>query len=193
MGIEAASTLAQSFLSSMKVSDVSALLEGEILLETSPHSMFGGAVTARMYVPLNRSQVWQQLTTYSQWVHFFPDIIRSEILEHDPQRPHRGYRLYQAAKKTFVMFTAQVEIYLRVFENMHRQIRFHMEKGSFTDFSADLTLDDYGDGTVVTYAVKATPMIPVPNIFVEQAMRQELPMNMRQMRQVICASQYQAA
>jgi hypothetical protein len=193
MGIEAASAIAQSILSGLKGSDVSALLEGEILLETTPHSMFGGAVTARMYLPIQRSQVWQQLTTYSQWVHFFPDIVRSEIIEHDPHRPHRGYRLYQAAKKTFVMFTAQVEIYLRVFENMQRQIRFHMEKGSFTDFSADLTLDDYGDGTVLTYAVKATPVIPIPNIFVEQAMRQELPMNMRQMRQVICNSQCQAA
>jgi hypothetical protein len=189
MGIEPTASIAQSILSGVKGSDLMALLDGEILLETSPHSMFGGAVTARMYLPIQRSHVWQQLTTYSQWVKFFPDIVRSEILEHDPQRPHRGYRLYQAAKKTFVMFTAQVEIYLRVFENMQRQIRFHMERGSFTEFSADLTLDDYGDGTVLTYAVKATPTIPVPNIFVEQAMRQELPMNMRQMRQVICASQ----
>ncbi|MGB8698046.1 MAG: SRPBCC family protein [Thermosynechococcaceae cyanobacterium] len=182
-----------SYLAQLHSADLTALLKGEILLATRPHTPFGGAVTAQMFLPLSRSQVWQQLTNYTHWVHYFPDIICSEVVESNPQRPHRGHRLYQAARKTFLMFTAQVEIHLRVFENLQRQIRFRMEHGSFNDFSAELTLDDYEHGTVLTYSVAATPLIPVPSLFVEQAMRLDLPGNMRKMRQVICTSVYQAA
>ncbi len=169
-------------------SDVLKLLQGEILLKPRSYSASGGAVTALMYLPSSRSHVWTNLTDYTRWVQYFPDIVQSEILESDPQRPHRGRRIYQAARKNFLVFTAQVEIHLRVFENLQRQIRFRMERGSFNDFSAELTLDDYGSGTVLTYSVEATPLIPVPGVFIEQAMRYDLPGNMRQMRQVICAT-----
>jgi Polyketide cyclase / dehydrase and lipid transport len=162
------------------------LLQGEILLKTRAYNALGGAVTAQMYLPVGRSQVWTSLTDYRRWVQYFPDITQSEILESNPQRPHRGHRLYQAARKNFLMLTAQVDIHLRVFENLQRQIRFRMERGSFNDFSAEMTLDDYGEGTVLTYSVEATPLIPVPSLFIEQAMRHDLPGNMRQMRQVIC-------
>jgi Polyketide cyclase / dehydrase and lipid transport len=174
-------------------SELAALLKGDILLSTRPHTAFGGAVVAQMYLPVVRSQIWEQLTNYANWVNYFPDITRSEVLEYNPDRPYRGHRLYQAAQKNFLMFTAQVDVHLRVFENMQRQIRFRMERGSFNDFSASINLDDHENGTVLTYAVEATPTIPVPSLFIEQAMRQDLPGNMRQMRQVLCASQYQAA
>jgi Polyketide cyclase / dehydrase and lipid transport len=174
-------------------SEFVALLKGDILLSTRPHTAFGGAVMAKMYLPVVRSHIWAQLTDYANWVHYFPDITHSEVLEHNPERPHRGHRLYQAAQKNFLMFTAQVDVHLRVFENMQRQIRFRMERGSFNDFTANITLDDHEDGTVLTYSVEATPTIPVPSLFIEQAMRQDLPGNMRQMRQVLCASQLQAA
>jgi hypothetical protein len=161
-------------------------MQGEILLKTRAYSALGGAVTAQMYLPVGRSQVWSHLTDYRRWVQYFPDIVQSEILESNPQRPHRGHRLYQAARKNFLMFTAQVDIHLRVFENLQRQIRFRMERGSFNDFSAEMILDDYGEGTMLTYSVEATPLIPVPSLFIEQAMRHDLPGNMRQMREVIC-------
>jgi hypothetical protein len=162
------------------------LVQGEIILKTRAYSALGGAVTAQIYLPIGRSQVWSHLTDYRRWVQYFPDIVQSEILESNPQRPHRGHRLYQAARKNFLMFTAQVDIHLRVFENLQRQIRFRMERGSFNDFSAEMILDDYGEGTMLTYSVEATPLIPVPSLFIEQAMRHDLPGNMRQMREVIC-------
>jgi Polyketide cyclase / dehydrase and lipid transport len=175
------------------LSELAALLKGDILLSTRPHTAFGGAVVAQMYLPAMRLQIWEQLTNYANWVDYFPDITRSEVLEYNPERPYRGHRLYQAAQKNFLMFTAQVEVHLRVFENMQRQIRFRMERGSFNDFTASLTLDDHENGTVLTYGVEATPTIPVPSLFIEQAMRQDLPGNMRQMRQVLCDNLYQAA
>ncbi|MEB3212183.1 MAG: hypothetical protein VKL39_12550, partial [Leptolyngbyaceae bacterium] len=58
----------------------SALLRGDVLLDTRSHSLCGGAVTAEMYVPKARTHVWQQVTEYSQWVHFFPDMVKSEVL-----------------------------------------------------------------------------------------------------------------
>lgn len=164
--------------------DLAPLLKGEILVETRSHSAWGGAVTAQMYIPLTRSLVWQQLTDYPRWVQYFPDITHSEVLQRGEVK-----RLYQVARKAFLFLTASVEIYLNVFEQVQQQIQFKLENGTFTDFTADLKLADCGAGTLLTYAVQATPTIPVPSIFIQQAMHFELPENMRKMRQVLCMSQ----
>ena len=167
--------------------DRTALLKGEILLETRSHSICGGAVTAQMYLPMARSQAWAQLTNYSRWIHYFPDIVKSEVLEQSIRNSKSCRRLYQVARKAFLMFTAQVEIYLKVFETLHQQIQFRLERGAFSDFAADLTLQDYEKGTLLTYSVQATPLIPVPSFLIQQAIQQDLPGNMKKMRQVICS------
>ncbi len=163
--------------------NTTALMQGEILVETRSHSAWGGAVSATMYLPMQRSHVWQQVTDYPRWVQYFPDVTISEVL-------HRGEvkRLYQAAKKAFIFFTAQVEVYLNVIEVVQQQIQFRLERGTFTDFAADLHLQDCQSGTLLTYAVQATPNIPIPSMFIQQAMQLELPANMRKMRQVICGT-----
>ena len=174
--------------------DLRALLRGEILLRTRPHSAWGGAVTAQMYLPLPHTEVWHQLTDYSRWTQFFPDLTRSEVIH---EIRHTGIpggatvkrkvkRLYQAASKAFLFLTAQVEIYLKVLETHHQRIQFYMESGSFNDFTADLEIQSCGEGTILTYSVQATPNIPVPSAFIQQAIRMDLPTNLKQMRQVIC-------
>ncbi|MDJ0704547.1 MAG: SRPBCC family protein [Leptolyngbyaceae cyanobacterium MO_188.B28] len=167
--------------------DRTALLKGEVLLETRSHSLCGGAVTAQMYLPMKRSQAWVQLTNYSRWIHYFPDIVQSEVLDQSIRSSKRCRRLYQVARKAFLMFSAQVEIYLKVFETLHQQIQFRLERGAFSDFAADLTLQDYEKGTLLTYSVQATPLVPVPSFFIQQAIQQDLPGNMKKMRQVICS------
>ncbi len=157
------------------------LIQGEILVQTQSHTAWGGAVTACMYLPLVRSQVWQQLTDYPRWVQYFPDITKSEVLYKGEVK-----RLYQVAQKAFLFFTAQVEIYLNVVEVVGQKIQFKMEKGNFLDFTANLELKDCGNGTLLAYNVQATPNIPIPSIFIQQAMNFELPANMRKMRQVLC-------
>ncbi|HLP88871.1 MAG TPA: SRPBCC family protein [Nostocaceae cyanobacterium] len=159
------------------------LLQGEILLQTRSHTLCGGAVTAWIYLPLGRSQVWQQITDYSRWVEYFPDITKSEIVGKGEVK-----KLYQTAQKSFLFFTAQVEIYLNVREATGQKVQFQMEKGTFEDFQAHLELQDHGNGTILSYSVQATPNIPIPSIFIQQAMSLELPANMRKMRQVICNS-----
>lgn len=168
----------------MSQTEQAALMRGEILVQTRPHSAWGGAVTACMYLPMTRSQVWQQLTDYPRWVQYFPDVIQSEVLQRGEVK-----RLYQVARKAFLIFTAQVEIYLSVFEEVQQRIQFRMERGTFTDFAADLNLQDCGIGTLLTYAVQATPNVPIPSVFIQQAMQFELPENLRKMRHVICMNQ----
>ncbi|MBD2567403.1 SRPBCC family protein [Anabaena lutea] len=157
------------------------LMQGEILLQTRSHTTWGGAVTASMYVPLVRSSVWHQITDYPRWVNYFPDITKSEIISKGDVK-----FLYQTAQKAFLFFTAQVEIYMNVVEVLGQQIQFRMEKGSFQDFHANLDLKDLGNGTLLAYSVQATPNIPIPSMFIQQAMSLELPTNMRKMRQVLC-------
>ncbi len=158
-------------------------MQGEILVETKSHSAWGGAVTAQMYLPITRSHAWQQLTDYPRWVEYFPDITNSEVLQRGEVK-----RLYQVAKKTFLFLSVQVEIYLNVSEILGEHIQFRLEKGTFTDFTADLKLQDFGNGTLLIYSVQATPSIPIPTVFIQQAMYMELPENMRNMRQVLCAA-----
>ncbi|OLP17736.1 cyclase [Leptolyngbya sp. 'hensonii'] len=175
--------------------DQEELIRGEILLKTQSHSAWGAAVTAWMYLPVGRSQAWQGLTDYPRWVQYFPDLIRSEVLSNkDAQVPafrvatgSKRKQLYQVARKAFLFFTAQVEIYLSVFETLHRQIQFRLESGSFSDFSAELKLQDCGNGTLLMYTVRATPLIPVPSVFIQQAIQLDLPANLRRMRQVLCS------
>lgn len=167
------------------------LINGEILTHIFPHSAWGGSVSAQMYLPVERSLVWQQVTHYPSWVNYFPDIVRSEILSTSTASLRQMKRLYQVAQKAFFMFSARVEIYLQAFELLNAdepQIQFRMEKGDFNDFSADLKLQTYGSGTLLTYTVSATPTIPVPSLFIQEAMRMDLPQNLRKMRQVICSS-----
>ncbi|MBF2065588.1 MAG: cyclase [Calothrix sp. C42_A2020_038] len=160
------------------------IIQGEVFVETRAHSAWGGAVTAWMYLPIKRNQVWQQLTDYPRWVQYFPDVTRSEILQRGEVK-----RLYQAAQKAFLFFTAQVEIYLNVVEEIGQRIQFKLEKGTFHDFTANVELQDFGSGTLLKYAVQATPTIPVPSILIQQAMNLELPANMRKMRQVLMLGQ----
>jgi Polyketide cyclase / dehydrase and lipid transport len=160
------------------------LMQGEILVETRSHTAWGGSVTACMYLPVVRSHVWQQLTDYPRWVQYFPDITKSEVIQRGEVK-----RLYQAAQKAFLFFSAQVEIYLNVVEEIGQRIQFKMVNGTFNDFNAHLELKDCDNGTFLAYTVQATPNIPIPSVFIQQAMHFELPANMRKMRQVICKAQ----
>jgi hypothetical protein len=168
------------------------LLDGEILLENRPYSAWGGAVTAQMYLAIKPAVAWQQIIDYPRWIQYFPSLNRSDIL-HMPNAAAVGYkRVYQAASKTFLMLTAQVEVYLKIFEHRHPtggySIQFCLEQGSFKDFSADLKLQTFEGGTLLTYAVQATPTIPVPAFLIQEAIRFDLPNNMRSMRQALCQS-----
>lgn len=168
-----------------------ALMRGDILLETRAHTAWGAAVTAQMYLPISRDLAWHQLVDYPQWVRYFPDVNNSYLLtdglpESNSAAEIKYKRLYQTASKSFLFLSAQVEIYLRVAETFQQQIQFQLESGTFRDFFAELTLKDCGDGTLLTYCVQATPLIPIPSLFIQQAIHCDLPTNLRIMRQALC-------
>lgn len=171
--------------------DSAALIRGDILLETRAHTAWGAAVTAQMYLPIPRESGWQQLVDYPQWIRYFPDISNSYLLTDEFSKSAsvakaECKRLYQTASKSFLFLSAQVEIYLRVVETFQQRIQFQLESGSFHDFLAELTLKDFADGTLLTYVVQATPLIPIPSLLIQQAIHFDLPTNMRTMRQVLC-------
>ena len=182
-------TEGESYLERFSSTDRIALHRGDVILTPMVSSGGGGAVTAHMFVPLQRGLIWPQLTTYRRWTQFFPNIAQSEILETVKTGSQRYRRLYQVGCKGFMRLTARVEIYLKVFETACDTIQFRLEQGTFSHFAADLELKDLPNGTLLTYMVQAKPTIPVPAFMVEQGMKLDLPGNMRQMRQVLCAGQ----
>jgi hypothetical protein len=176
-------------MAQFSASDQIALLRGDILVTPQTHPHEPAAVMAQMYVPIARPQIWPQVTNYRRWTQFFPNITHSEVLETVKTASHRYRRLYQVGCKGFMMLTAQVEIYLRVFETACDRIQFRLEQGTFSHFAADLHLQDMNEGTLITYVVQAAPTIPVPTFLIEQGIKTDLPGNMRQMRQVLCQGQ----
>jgi hypothetical protein len=163
-----------------------ALLQGDVLVMPEVKQQGAAAVIAHMYVPLSRPQIWPQVTSYHRWTQFFPNIVHSEVLETVKTNSHRYRRLYQVGRKGFLALTAQVEIYLKVFETTCDRIQFCLERGTFSHFAADLSLRDLHQGTLLSYSVQAAPTIPIPSFLVEQAMKTDLAGNMRQMRQILC-------
>ncbi len=162
-----------------------ALLNGEVITQIDHNTPAAAAVTATIHIPLTRDEVWQQLTNYSRWTAFFPDITRSDVTA---ELSPRSKRISQAACKTFLMLNIAVEIQLQVDEIPQESIRFSMvDSGgiSFRDFAAVLELKDLGNSTELSYTVQATPSIPVPGMFIEQAMKFDLPCNMRHLRKVL--------
>ncbi len=162
------------------------LMRGDIITQPHAYSDWGGAVTAWAYIPLDRAQVWHHITNYSRWTHYFPDVTRSEVLGAVAAGLARK-RLYQTAQKSFFLLNIQVEVFLEVIERQETgdSLSFRLERGSFRDFAADLSLHPYQQGTILAYRVQATPTIPVPSLFIQQAMQMDLPNNMRQMRRVM--------
>jgi len=168
---------------STRPSRTSSLLKGDILLETQPHTAWGAAVTAQVYLPLEKTAVWKRLTDYPLWVQYFPDISHSEVLSgHSAE----SKRIRQAASKTFLFLTVEVEIFLKVVETSFHRVQFQFESGNFRDFSADLRLEEFTKGTLLTYTVQATPTIPVPSLIIQQAIQLDLPANLRHLRQELC-------
>lgn len=178
-------TSSQLALPELSKGDRQQLQRGEILLETRSHTDWGAGVTARMYLSVERTKIWQALTYYPNWVAFFPDLTHSEVVE---DRGQSWKRVRQSASKNFVLFQANVSVQLKVFETVlgdRHLIRFRMEQGDFRDFSADLHLENWENGTVLTYSVQATPTIPIPSMLIQQAIRLDLPTNLKQMRQCL--------
>ncbi|UZQ52942.1 cyclase [Trichothermofontia sichuanensis B231] len=163
------------------------LIRGAIVTQPHTYSDWGGAVTAWVYIPRDRAQVWHHITHYSRWTEYFPDVTRSEVLGVVAAGVTRK-RLYQTAQKSFFLLNLEVEVFLDVIEQPETgdTIAFRLERGSLRDFAADLWLYPYQQGTILSYRVQATPTIPVPSCFIQQAMQMDLPNNLRQMRQVMC-------
>ncbi len=178
----------ETALAQFSASNQIALLRGDVLVTPQTLPDGAAAVRAHMYVPLPRTQIWPQVTNYRRWTQFFPNIIHSEVLETVKTASQRYRRLYQVGRKGFMVLSAQVEIYLKVFETACDRIQFRLEQGTFSHFAADLHLQDLNEGTLITYTVQAAPTIPVPVFLIEQAMKIDLPGNMKQMRQVLCDS-----
>ena len=162
---------------------IQSLKQGEILLQTRPYMAWGGAFTVQVYLPLPRCQVWDKITNYPQWVNYFPAITQSKILTSGKDKS-----LYQAAAKNFLFLNVQVEIYLKVVETLHQNIQFQMIKGDFQEFTADLQLQDFLEGTRLIYSAQATPTLIIPSFLIEQALYLEVPVSLRQMRRVMCES-----
>jgi len=169
--------------SNLSLLEQSRLQRGEILTQSCLYSWWGGRVTAQIYLPQLRSQVWETLIQYDRWVDIFPHITHSRVVE--SLSPFRK-RLYQAAEKTFSLITIAVNAELIVREYPQRRIWFVLEhpNACFREFEAEVWLREVSPvtGTFLSYTVQAAASLPIPAPFIQEAMRQDLPQNLAHLR-----------
>lgn len=179
--------------------DESRLMAGEILLHSRSYSLWGGSVTAQIYLPIERSQLWANLTNYSLWPQLFAHITHSGVVE---TRSPFYKRLYQSAQKQFALITIGMDAYLWVREYPPRQIRFELEaeNSSFREFTAELWLEaanhsshssGNSPGTFLSYTVQAIATWPIPAPLIKEAIGSDLPENLRHLRSYL-AQHHQA-
>ena len=163
--------------------DKGQLDQGEILIQPQPYSFWGATVTAQIALKRSPKHLWSILSHYDQWVSIFPDVIKSQVLT--VLNPHRK-QICQSAQKQFGPMTIVVEAHLRVREYPPHRIWFQLEapNESFQTFESALWLDPQPQdlGTYLTYRVAATPTLPIPSLFIQEAMRYDLPQNLRALR-----------
>jgi len=180
--------------------DHSRLMAGEILLQSRSYSLWGGSVTAQIYLPVERSELWAYLTNYSLWPELFAHITHSGVVE---TRTPFHKRVYQAAQKQFALITIGMDACLWVREYPPRQIRFELEteNSSFREFKAELWLEaaasdsshssGHSLGTVLSYTVQAIATWPIPAPLLKEAIGSDLPENLRHLRSYL-AQHHQA-
>ena len=166
--------------------DQSRLIAGEILLDSRLYSLWGGSVTAQMYLALDRSLLWAYLTDYDRWTKLFAHITQSYVLE---TRSPFHKRLYQAAQKKFPLITLTMDAHLWVREYAPRRIWFELERqnASFREFNAELWLEPTqdGQGTFFSYTVQGIATLPIPAPLLQEAIASDLPHNLRHLRSYV--------
>jgi carbon monoxide dehydrogenase subunit G len=161
------------------------LANGDVLVEASVRSAREAEVEITLHLPLPRAYVWQHLSDYTRWSEFFPNLLCSRVVESHPEA-WRGKLLHQVAGLPFLDLGPKVDIYLRAFEIEHKSIRFKLIRGSFTNFAAELRLDDREQGTLLTYRVEAQLAFPVPPFLIRQGIQGAFLSNLKHMRRMLC-------
>jgi hypothetical protein len=157
------------------------LYQGEILLQSRLYSLWGGALTAQIYIPVSSGLVWKTLTQYDRWPGLFPPITKSVVVEEGRFRKC----IHQCAQKQFSVLTIAVEADLLVREYPDWCIRFNLmaPNWSFREFEAEIQIKPVRNtGTILQYQVQAAAALPIPALFIQEAMRHDLPENLRSLR-----------
>lgn len=163
--------------------DASALRTGRVLVTAKPHGLTGGEVSAQLYVPMAGPALWDALTDYPRWSEYFPNIACSHQL---PPTASGLPRVYQVGQKSLMGIPTAGELYLKVHESPPEQIQFRLEQGIFSAFEATLRLQPWRVGILLTYTIQVTLAVPLPWFILRQGIQEDLPKNLKQMRQVIC-------
>ena len=158
---------------------IAKLRSGQVLLDYHILSNRQAQVQVDMYLQQPRDRIWQQVTDYASWPQLLPHILHSERL---PQTCEDIIYLRQAAGFDAGLIKPQVEIVLQVREWGDRAVRFQLERGSFSAFTANLSVRDCEWGTFLRYEVEAELCWPVPRVAIEQGIRHALPHNLKAFR-----------
>ncbi|MDA0266702.1 MAG: cyclase [Cyanobacteria bacterium] len=164
----------------------SALRTGQVLVAAEPQGLLGGQVSAQLYIPMAGSALWAHLTDYPRWSEYFPNIACSRQLA--PTATGQP-RLYQVGQKSLMGIPTAGELYLQVHESPPEHIQLRLEQGIFSAFDSTLQLQPWRIGTLLTYTIQVTLKVPLPWFVLSQGIQQDLPLNLKHMRQVICGDQ----
>ncbi|MGD1905441.1 MAG: SRPBCC family protein [Leptolyngbyaceae cyanobacterium] len=170
---------------SLSPDDATALRTGQVLVAAHSEGLTGGQVSAQLYMPMAAPDLWEHLSDYPRWSEYFPNIACSrELVPTASGVP----RVYQVGQKSLMGIPTAGDLYLQVHESPHEQIQFRLERGIFSSFEATLRFQPWRVGVLLTYTIQVTLAVPLPWFILRQGIQDDLPHNLRHMRDVICGT-----
>ena len=141
-------------------------------------------VFATIQIPYSIRQVWQVLTNYEAFTEFIPTLVQSRRLN----RPSGGIRMEEVRTNSLLGINFSARSIFDIEEKFPHEIYYQLVEGDMKTFSGywrlkPLSLSESKQGIELIFDFFVLPQRFLPMVLVEHMLRQNIPANMRAIRQ----------
>jgi ribosome-associated toxin RatA of RatAB toxin-antitoxin module len=160
--------------------DLSKLLHGEIIVNTSALNDGITGVTGRIFIDASPEYIWMAITDYDNQKHFVPKLIDSGLISDNGSEQV----MYETGKTGVLFFRKTVHIKLRVRGEHLKRLEFRQIDGDFKIYQGEWVIEPSptGKGAMLTFRAEIKPDFFAPPFFVRNVQEKDLPMVLAAMK-----------
>jgi hypothetical protein len=136
----------------------------------------GFAVSAQLWVGVNRSIAWGVITDYDHLGDFVADMDESRVVG----RAGEQTLVLQTGAWSLLGFRMPVRVLARVEEQPMSSVRFHSIGGNVRVENGEWRIADRGSGVAISYRVECTPAFWVPPVLGALLIRRDVQAKLEQ-------------
>ncbi|NTV01232.1 MAG: cyclase [Chlorobiaceae bacterium] len=154
--------------------EVSKLLNGEVVVNTSALDDGVTGVTAQVYIDASPEQIWRALTDYDNQKHFLPKVVDSGLISDNGSEQV----MFQTGRSGVLFFRKTVHVKLRIKGEPLRRLAFQQIEGDFKVYHGEWVIDSAsgGRGATLTFRAEIKPDFFAPAFFIRNVQEKDLPM-----------------